>query len=209
MALTLIDRDGLESFSTRRLGVRLGVQAMSLYNYFPDRQSLLEAVVDLVIAEIPLEYGRSGPVAALRALAFEHRAAGLRHPHCAVLLATLCPTSPTMRAYLDTVCGQMQRLGLPPARVAHWFVFLGHFLTGAILADFAATATMPGADRGARPVVPCAHLDLIGPFLGPGARDRIFAEGVENFLALMRAEARKRPGRGQRRGAASATRKPR
>ncbi len=39
-ALTFIEEEGLEAFSTRKLGARLGLQAMSLYHYFPSREAL-------------------------------------------------------------------------------------------------------------------------------------------------------------------------
>ncbi len=45
-ALGLLDRDGLDALSMRRLGQELGVGTMTLYGYFRSKDELLDAVVD-------------------------------------------------------------------------------------------------------------------------------------------------------------------
>ncbi len=49
-AFALADSDGLEALTMRRLGARLGVEAMSLYNHVPSRRELLDAIADRVWA---------------------------------------------------------------------------------------------------------------------------------------------------------------
>jgi AcrR family transcriptional regulator len=44
-ALRLVDRECLADLSMRRLGGELGVEAMSLYRYFPSKSALLDGVV--------------------------------------------------------------------------------------------------------------------------------------------------------------------
>src|SRR5262250_1290298 len=51
-ALVQIEREGLAGFSTRKLGEALGVQAMSLYNYFPSKAHVLDAVVEFVLGQV-------------------------------------------------------------------------------------------------------------------------------------------------------------
>src|SRR3954465_533085 len=46
-ALELLDRDGLDAFSMRRLAEEPGVGTMTVYGYFRGKDELLEAVVDL------------------------------------------------------------------------------------------------------------------------------------------------------------------
>jgi AcrR family transcriptional regulator len=50
-ALELLDRDGLEALSMRRLADRLGVGTMTLYGYFRSKDELLDAVVDAAVAQ--------------------------------------------------------------------------------------------------------------------------------------------------------------
>ncbi|NKS54208.1 TetR family transcriptional regulator [Rhodococcus hoagii] len=50
--LELLDTDGLEALTTRKLAAHLGLQAGSLYWHFPSKQALLEAMADQLIAGI-------------------------------------------------------------------------------------------------------------------------------------------------------------
>jgi AcrR family transcriptional regulator len=43
-AVELLDERGLEGFTMRALGERLGVEAMAIYHYFPNKQMLLEVL---------------------------------------------------------------------------------------------------------------------------------------------------------------------
>src|ERR1700722_16740255 len=48
-AVGLVDRDGLDGLSMRKLGAALGVEAMTLYHYLPNKASLLDGLVEWVL----------------------------------------------------------------------------------------------------------------------------------------------------------------
>ena len=48
-AIEFIETDGLAGLTMRRLGERLGVEAMSLYRYVPGKEDLLDAVVESLV----------------------------------------------------------------------------------------------------------------------------------------------------------------
>lgn len=50
-ALEILDADGVEGISMRRLGDALGVEAMALYHYFPNKDAILDGVLERIIAE--------------------------------------------------------------------------------------------------------------------------------------------------------------
>lgn len=52
-ALELIDREGLDQLSMRKLGRALGVEAMALYHHFPNKTALLDEVVAAIAPEPP------------------------------------------------------------------------------------------------------------------------------------------------------------
>ena len=65
-ALAIVDRDGLDALSMRRLGAELGVEGMAIYRHFPNKAAVLahalatggEKLVDSTckyVAERPLE----------------------------------------------------------------------------------------------------------------------------------------------------------
>jgi AcrR family transcriptional regulator len=51
-AIALIEREGPEALSMRRLGGRLGVEAMALYHHFASRDELLTAIADQLLAPL-------------------------------------------------------------------------------------------------------------------------------------------------------------
>jgi AcrR family transcriptional regulator len=49
-ALAIVDADGIDALSMRRLARELGVEAMSLYHHVPNKAALLDGVVELSLA---------------------------------------------------------------------------------------------------------------------------------------------------------------
>jgi AcrR family transcriptional regulator len=57
-AIALIERDGPESLSMRRLGSHLGVEGMAIYHHFAGREELLAAIGDRLLEPLrELEFG--------------------------------------------------------------------------------------------------------------------------------------------------------
>src|SRR5207237_7828457 len=94
-AVALIDGEGLDALSMRRLGSALDVEAMSLYRHFPSKAALLEAVVGRLLAELLLPVPGIVPwQESFRTLARDYRRLLLRHPNAIPLLATLQLSNP-------------------------------------------------------------------------------------------------------------------
>jgi AcrR family transcriptional regulator len=51
-ALDLLDTDGLEGLTMRKLAAHLGVQAGALYWHFQSKRALLDAVADALLADV-------------------------------------------------------------------------------------------------------------------------------------------------------------
>ena len=61
-ALDLIEKEGLDAFSTRKLAATLSCEAMSIYHYFPSKGHLMDALVDRVIGnELTVLSPAAGP----------------------------------------------------------------------------------------------------------------------------------------------------
>src|SRR5262249_27379771 len=56
-ALALVEREGLEALTMRRLGRELGVEGMALYTHVRDKADLLDAVAVLVLTELEVPPG--------------------------------------------------------------------------------------------------------------------------------------------------------
>jgi AcrR family transcriptional regulator len=80
-ALELLDAEGMEQLSMRKLGARLDAGATSLYRHVKNKDELIELVVDVVYGEVevPDVVGRDWRTAAEKT-AHSVRAMILRHP---------------------------------------------------------------------------------------------------------------------------------
>jgi AcrR family transcriptional regulator len=103
-ALELIDADGVEALSMRRLGKALDRDPMRLYRYAPSKDALLDGVVELVLSRIAVPTARDGDwEPALRQTARAFRALALAHPHVVPLLVTRPLNTPLALRPLGTL----------------------------------------------------------------------------------------------------------
>jgi len=88
-ALRLVDQEGLESLSMRRLGQELGVGATALYNHVADKAALLDGLVETVLGEVLLPPGDDAAdwMAAIRSICRSLRQVAHRHPNLVPLIA--------------------------------------------------------------------------------------------------------------------------
>ena len=88
-ALRIVDSDGLDALSMRRLGSELQVDPMAAYRHIPNKGILLDEVVEAVMSEIDTDaVDDSLPWQdQLRALALSYLATLMAHPHAAPLIA--------------------------------------------------------------------------------------------------------------------------
>ena len=86
-ALTLVDAEGLDALTMRRLGQELGRDPMALYRYADSRAALLDGVAETVLAELEIPDGKDWETQ-LRTTGHEFRRLALAHPHVVPLLVT-------------------------------------------------------------------------------------------------------------------------
>src|ERR1700761_1145193 len=73
-ALDIIDRDGAEALSMRRLARALDRDPMILYRHAPNKAALLDGVVETVLAQLQVDAAAPDWPAQLRAVARGYRA---------------------------------------------------------------------------------------------------------------------------------------
>lgn len=112
-ALQLVDDEGVDALSMRRLGRELGVEAMSLYSYVENKQDLVEGVVEQVFREMPLAtLGVGDWPDRLRQHASTFREVLLRHPNAVVLVAGRPLVTDGTMAFVESALVELQAYGL-------------------------------------------------------------------------------------------------
>jgi len=110
-AVALAARDGIESLTMRRLADELGAGAMSLYHYVPNKEELLDGMVDIVFSEIELPTTDVDWKTALRRRAISTRDVLNRHRWAVGLMESrTTPGSASLRLH-DAVLGCLREAG--------------------------------------------------------------------------------------------------
>lgn len=184
-ALRLIEEAGLDAFSTRRLGVALGCEAMSIYNYFPSKAHILDALVDRVLSAIPTPNRRGTPVERIRELAHHWRQMARQHARLYAWLALHRWNSRAGVGFLAEILDCFLAAGLSDEEAARGFRVLGYYLLGATLDE------INGYAEGTSSLHPLSDEELkrdfpavarAGAFFSPEHFDRTFDLGLKVVL---------------------------
>ena len=113
-ALEIVDREGLNALSMRKLGAELGVDPMAAYRHLPNKSALLDGVMEAVHAEVDLDIDESQPWQdQLRQLASANLNALLAHPNAAPLLAQRPTRTVGSLLLVERAFEIMSRAGVP------------------------------------------------------------------------------------------------
>lgn len=110
-AIEIADEEGVEALSMRRIGQRLGVEAMSLYNHVPGKDAVLDGMVDLLVEQIELPPGDASWRDAMLGRALAARRVILAHPWARRLVAARSTTSRAILGYMDGIVGAFRAAG--------------------------------------------------------------------------------------------------
>jgi AcrR family transcriptional regulator len=144
-AVALADDAGLGAVSMRTIAARLGTGAMSLYNYVPDKDTLVAAMVEHVSGEQRLPDAPSGDWRGdLSVLARQQRALLHRHPWVVDALTHRQPLGPNALAALECAAASLEPTGQPPATRLETFALLTGFVVNVVRSELADAAASRG-----------------------------------------------------------------
>ena len=142
-ALALVDREGITALSMRKLGAELGVEAMTLYYYVPNKDAVLDGLVNLVVARIRFTF--AGPWWEwTRAFAVSVREELLAHPALLPLVATRPVMTPGGLDAVEQAAAALHGAGFSPQEALHVINMIAMFVIGHTLAEAGQT---PGHDE--------------------------------------------------------------
>ncbi len=130
-AIALADEAGIESLSMRRLGQKLGVEAMSLYNYVANKDDLLIGMLDIVVDEMEAPAAGTDWKAAMRASAISAHDVLVRHPWaCSILISGTSRPAPSRLRYIDAVLRCLREAGFSVDLTHHAYHALDSHVIG-------------------------------------------------------------------------------
>ncbi len=131
-AMTIVDRDGLDALSMRRLATELGVGTMSLYYHVPDKSALYDLILDAGMREVDLS--DDDPTATVEArvanIAYAIRDALLNHPRAAIIVMSRSMRTPTQLRPVEKLLQILSDAGMPPAQAMQTVNVIGQYAVG-------------------------------------------------------------------------------
>ncbi|MEU8365303.1 TetR/AcrR family transcriptional regulator [Nonomuraea sp. NPDC048882] len=146
-ALDLLDEEGIDGLSMRKLGAKLSAGATSLYWYVANKDELLELAYDAtwgaITAPDPDEVGWRE---AASVMAHSVRQVMLRHPWIASLLGRLPALGPNALRVADRMRQTFKRAGFTGFEIDYAVATFTAYVYGMTLPEIAWNATMAGHD---------------------------------------------------------------
>jgi AcrR family transcriptional regulator len=185
-AVEIVDANGVDALSMRKLGAALGVEAMSLYNHVVNKDDVLDRILDQVLAEIERPSPSLPWDEQVRSLAHGFRRAGHRHPGVFPLFGSRSIASLEGFRPLEQSYAALRGAGLSPEDALDGFTALAAFAFGYVLTELgglvdgalAHTWDLTGVDAAERP-----HLLEMGQSLAQRDADRQYEVGLDLLIA--------------------------
>jgi len=136
-ALALVDAEGLDRLSMRRLATALDVSAASLYFHYATKDELLEAVAADILANVDTSAFSSGWEPGVRAWARSLRAALAAHPRLVPVLSHAPGRRADALQRADDIQGGLVAAGWPPREATMIGAAAKYLVFGAALGSFA------------------------------------------------------------------------
>ncbi|BBX65460.1 TetR family transcriptional regulator [Mycobacterium saskatchewanense] len=138
-ALRIVDRDGVDGLSMRRLSEAVGRDPAMLYRHVPNKAAVLDGVAEIVLAQLTVDSADPDWAGQLRTVAHNFRQLALVHPNVVPLLATRPLATPLgqrpagMLRPLEGVLALLTSAGFTGEDALHMYRVLFGYLYGHIL----------------------------------------------------------------------------
>jgi TetR/AcrR family transcriptional regulator, tetracycline repressor protein len=188
-ALALLDAEGLDGITMRKLGVSLGVKAGALYRHFPSKEALLDAMAERLLEGVGDPLPDSSWDEQLAELARRFRAALLSRRDGARVVAGTFVTEPNTNAAGAVAVRALCAAGVPVEK-AGWIAFAGmYYVLGHTIEEQAMTQLVERDEWQARSVQPSAEdplfAEAVRSVFAADVDDR-FAHGLDLFISGIR-----------------------
>jgi AcrR family transcriptional regulator len=148
-ALKVVESDGGDALTMRRVADQIGVSASALYGYVANKEELVQLVLEQIIGEIPVPETAGPWQDTVRGFAREMLGMFQRHPGVAGLTLGRVPSGPSLLAGAEYLLAAMRGAGLPD-QVAAFAGDLGSLYVGAFAYEQDVAPPAPHADVAAQ-----------------------------------------------------------
>jgi TetR/AcrR family transcriptional regulator, tetracycline repressor protein len=136
-ALRIVDEEGMEALSMRRLAADLGVNPMSIYHHLPGKEAVVSGLVGVVFSRMRVPSSGGMPwQERVRAYAHAYRDVVRSHPNLALqIVSDAAAVSEAVLSGAEPLYGALEEAGLSPAMVVRAADSLVDFVHGFVLGE--------------------------------------------------------------------------
>ncbi|MCU1641791.1 MAG: TetR family transcriptional regulator [Nocardia sp.] len=148
-ALEIVDRDGVDGLSMRRLAEAVGRDPMVIYRHVPNKAAVLDGVAEIVFAELAVDATDTDWSGRLRVVARDFRQLALAHPRVVPVLVTRPLATPlglrpkAVVRPLEDILVLLTNAGFSGAEALHIYRALFGFLYGHVLNELQEVVERP------------------------------------------------------------------
>ncbi|MET9424610.1 MULTISPECIES: TetR/AcrR family transcriptional regulator C-terminal domain-containing protein [unclassified Streptomyces] len=127
--LELLDAEGADALTFRRIGAELGADPTALYRHFRNKDDLVLAVADHLLEESLEGFEPSDDWhETLRTLCIRNRKVYLSHPRAAVLATVRITRRPAEMRVVEMILAALAKAGFPPEQAVRHYRALVDFM---------------------------------------------------------------------------------
>ena len=147
-AVALADEVGMAGFTIRGLATAIDARPMTIYHHVPNKDAIIDGMVDRVFAEIEPPLTGADWKQAMRHRACSARAVLARHPWATPLMESRTNPGPATLSHHEAVIRCLRQAGFSIEMTAHAYAVIDAFVYGFALqeANLAATSGQDMAD---------------------------------------------------------------
>ncbi len=183
-ALHLVDTQGIDALTMRRLAANMGVGTMSLYGHIPNKDDVLDGVVGTVAGKIGVADADQDWRQAVRFMVSEFRRVACLHPNVVPLMISRPPVSPQGMQLIETVFDHLRRAGLDERMTARAYCLMVSYAIGFVSLETGGffRASGPAAAERAREPAAFPRVTEVAPYLLRWDADEQFDADVDILL---------------------------
>ncbi|MDH2424148.1 TetR/AcrR family transcriptional regulator C-terminal domain-containing protein [Sphaerisporangium sp. TRM90804] len=192
-AIDLIEREGADAISMRRIAADLGVGVMSLYNHLPNKAALLDAVAQRVLSQITFTDDPEAEwTERVRIQARAFRQIAHHYPHSTMVVVSRQLQSPAGLMPVERALDTLREAGFEGEDAVQILRTFIAYIIGALLREVGVTPTYaPGShgELGVPRVDPALFpaVDSVAPLLGAWDHEEAFEYGLDLLITAVAA----------------------
>lgn len=140
-AIALADEVGMEGFTIRKLAAAIDAKPMTIYHYVPNKEAIIDGMVDVIFSEIDLPPTGTHWKTAMQHRADSARVVLARHPWATPLMESRANPGPATLGHHDAVLGYLRQAGFSIEMTAHAYALIDAFIYGFALQEANLPAT--------------------------------------------------------------------